>query len=314
MQLPFEPMLLERAQAPFADANWLYQVKWDGVRNLALVEAGRVRHWSRRLRDRTALFPELDGLGRVFGPQRVVLDGEIIVLRAGKPNFAAILERDVGSRSPEPRKVTQLPAVFMVFDLLEYGGQELYSRPLTERLELLGALLAPTDHWQPVASFPGNQGPDLFQAVVAQAMEGVVAKRLASPYLVGHRSRDWLKIKRKQQMLAVVCGYHYTAGRPGGLLLGAYREGQLRYIGRAGSGLSGGDLDLLKANLPPGPCPFPRLPSLRDRFLGVPGEVVWTTPRLTLRVQFTEWTEEMRLRDPVIMGFATEPPEAAVIS
>jgi bifunctional non-homologous end joining protein LigD len=313
MELPFEPMLLTRMEQPFADSGWLYQVKWDGVRNLTLVEAGRVRHWSRRLRERTPLYPELDGLATLLGGSRAVLDGEIIVLREGKPSFQAVLERDQASGRPDPRKVLSLPATLMIFDLLELGEQALYNRPLEERLELLGQLIPPAPAWQAVASFPGGSGPDLFRAVVAEGLEGVVAKRSGSRYTPGTRSRDWVKIKRRQRMLAIVCGYTAPVGRPGGLLLGAYKGGRLVYIGRAGSGITAEQLTTLKAHLPPAARPFDYEPGLRDRFSGPPGPVVWTEPRLTVQVDFLEWTEEQKLRDPVVAGFSTEPPEAAQI-
>lgn len=304
-------MLLERAPQPFADSGWLYQVKWDGVRNLTLVDGGEIRHWSRRLRERTRLFPELNGLARAVGGRRVVLDGEIIVLKGGKPSFSAILERDVAGKVPSAQKVHATPATLMIFDLLEHGETQLYSRPLEKRLALLEQLVRPDEAWQVVTSFPGGAGSDLYQAVAAQDLEGVVAKRLGSPYRPGTRTRDWLKIKRRRRMLAVVCGYTAPVGRPGGLLLGAYQGERLVYIGRVGSGISGGDLATLKAHLPPGPEPFHPLPTLRDRFSGPPGPVVWTEPRLTVQVEFSELTEEQRLRDPVLIGFATEPPEAA---
>jgi len=214
-------MLLERAGAPFADPGWLYQVKWDGVRNLTLVEGGRVRHWSRRLRERTGLFPEFDGLARAVTRRRLVLDGEIVVLRDGRPSFAAVLERDLAASPP----AHGLPATLMLFDLLEVDGEELYSRPLQERLALLAEVVPPSEAWQVVASFPGRDGPALFEAAVSQGLEGVVAKRLGSRYAPGTRSRDWLKVKRRSEMLAVVVGYTNPAGRPGGLLLGPITRG-----------------------------------------------------------------------------------------
>jgi bifunctional non-homologous end joining protein LigD len=312
MDLPFEPMLLSAQAKPFADAGWLYQVKWDGVRNLTLVDSGSVRHWSRRLRDRTRLFGELDGLGAVFGPTRAVLDGEIIVLRNGKPSFSAILERDVAG-APDPRRLRTNPATLMLFDLLEYGDRQLYAVPLQERLDLLTRLVPPADHWQVVASFPGTAGPDLFTAIEREAMEGVVGKRLGSPYLPGTRTKDWVKIKRKQRMVALVCGFTDPVGRPGGLLLGAFRQGALRYVGRVGSGISAADLAALKQHLPRSASPFGHIPNLKDRFSGPPGPVVWTEPRVTVLVEFSEWTEEEKLRDPVVIGFSTEPPDAAQI-
>lgn len=304
-------MLLSPGEKPPSDAAWLYQVKWDGVRNLTLVDGAGVRHWSRKLRERTRHFPEFDGLRQVFGGKRAVLDGEIVVLRDGKPSFNGILERDLAGGTPDARKVRTTPATLMLFDLLEYGDQELYGRPLAERLDLLARLVPPAGAWQVVTTFPGSSGPDLFAAVVREGLEGVVAKRADSPYQPGVRTRHWLKLKRRDRMLAVVVGYTDPAGRAGGLLLGAYQQGRLRFIGRVGSGITAEELATIKAHLPPGPCPFEKVPNLRDRFAGAPGPVVWTEPRLTVLVEFTEWTEEMRLRDPVLAGFSREPPEAA---
>jgi bifunctional non-homologous end joining protein LigD len=314
MQLPFEPMLLTAVPTPFADAKWLYQVKWDGVRNLSLIEGGQIRHWSRRLRDRTRLFPELDEFARVLGGRRAVLDGELVVLHGGKPSFSAILERDVSGQA-DPRKIRAHPATLMIFDLLELGDRELYALPLAERLSILSEVLKePWPAWQVVAGFPGTAGPDLFAATTQQELEGVVAKRLDSAYAPGQRSKDWLKIKRKQRLLAVVCGYTAPVGRPGGLLLGARgADGRLRYIGRAGSGITSEQLRLLKAHLPPAERPFDREPVLRDRFSGPVGPAVWTEPRVTVLVEFSEWTEEQKLRDPVVIGFSTEPPDQARI-
>lgn len=306
-------MLLERAPRPFADPGWLFQVKWDGVRNLALVEGGRVRHWSRRLRERTVHFPEFDGLSAVFGGRRAVLDGEIIVLRDGKPSFAGILERDLAGGLPAARKMRSAPATFMIFDLLEAGDQEFYSHPLEERLQLLRRLVPPAESWQVVQDFPGATGPDLFGAVVAAGLEGVVAKRLGSGYTPGARTPHWLKLKRKQRMLATICGFTTGAGRPGGLLLGAYHRGRLLYIGRVGSGITGEQMALLKQHLSPSRRPFDYQPVLRDRFSGPPGTVVWTEPRLTVQVEFTEWTADQKLRDPVVVGFSAEPPGSAQV-
>lgn len=313
MEPPFVPMLLERAEQPFADADWLYQVKWDGVRNLTLVDGGRVRHWSRRLRERTIRFPEFAPLAAGLCGRRAVLDGEIIVLTNGRPTFSGILERDLAGGIPDPRTMRERPATLMLFDLLELDDRPLYDRPLTERLGLLEQVLPPHESWQVVSSFPGPEGPALFQAVVDAGLEGVVAKRRSSRYQPGTRSRDWLKVKRRGQMLAVVVGYTIPVGRPGALLLGAYREGRLQYIGRAGSGISAADLAAIRSHLPPVPCPFPRPPNLRDRFAGDPGPVVWVEPRLTVQVTFSEWTEDQKLRDPVVAGFTGEPAAAAVM-
>lgn len=313
LEFPFPPMLLERAEQPFADPDWLWQVKWDGVRNLTLVQGGRVRHFSRRLLERTGRFPEFGELGRLLAGREAVLDGEIIVLRGGRPSFSAVLARDLGTGEPDRRKLRLLPATLMLFDLLWLDGRPLFDVPLTRRAELLAELIPESESWAVVESFPGEAGPDLFRAVAAAGLEGVVGKRRESPYRPGVRSRDWQKVKRRLEMLAVVLGYTTPVGRPGGLLLGAYSEGRLRYIGRVGSGVTSEDLLAVRRETRPAPCPLGEEPSLRERFGSDPGPVVWVEPRLTAQVRFTDWTEEGRLRDPVLVRLSSEPPEAAVI-
>lgn len=283
----------------------------NGVRNLTLVEGGQVRHWSRRLRDRTRLFPEFHGLQQLLRGERAVLDGEIIVLREGRPSFAGILERDVGTRPPDQVRLRQAPATLMLFDLLEHGETQLYDRPLQERLQILRRLVPDSEHWQVTADFPGETGPELFRATRQQGLEGVVAKRLESRYRPGLRSPHWLKLKHRRRMSALVCGYTAPVGGTGGLILGAYVGNRLRYIGRAGSGITSDQWAVLRAELKPGSCPFDPVPTLRDRFSGPPGPVVWTEPSLTVLIEFTDWTEEQRLRDPVVIRFGAGSPSEA---
>lgn len=305
MNLPFEPMKLARRDAPFDHPDWLFQVKWDGVRCVALVAENRVRLFGRYQRERTGGFPELDHLPEYAPGRRFVLDGELIALRAGRPSFHGVLERWLGSPAAASAAAVRLPVVYMAFDLLELDGVDLIERPLSERLERLSALIQPAAGWQVVETFP-QMGRRLFRSAVEQDMEGIVCKHRMSPYRPGVRSDLWYKVKRRQRRLCVVCGY-----TEGGLVLGAFRQGELIYIGRAGSGLTAEHLRLLREHLPSGPMPFAATPNLRSRFAGQPREVMWVEPRLTVLIEYLEWTEDGKLREPVVVGFTGEPPAEA---
>lgn len=317
MRLPFVPMEPKPCPAPFDSPEHLFQVKWDGVRCLALVEAGKVRLWSRRLRERTGQYPELAALAAQVRAARAVLDGELIALSGGKPSFFRILEREMaGAPGAAQRLAGRVPATFMVFDLLELGGRELYSLPLSRRQQLLHEAVQPGGAVQVVESFPAI-GRRVFQAVQAQDLEGIVAKKADSPYVPGARLSHWLKVKVRRRMLCAVGGYTHVEGHVRALLVGAYAGSRLRYLGRVGSGLTHGHERMIKEHLAPSAaCPFDPLPRLAGSLWAravSPSQVTWVQVRLTVWVDYMEVTEDGRLRAPVIAGFSDQPPAAAVL-
>lgn len=314
MQVPFRPMEPERRDEPFDSAEHLFQVKWDGVRCVVLAAGGTVRLFSRQGHERTDRYPELQDLaGRLPGNERCVLDGELVALAGGRPSFFRILEREsVRSPAAVAAAVRRVPVLFVAFDLLQHGD-DLLDRPLQQRLQRLTAICRPGGSLM-LSESVAKRGRDLFAAVCEQQLEGVVAKRLGSPYRVGARSADWIKIKRRLRQLCVVGGYLQRRGKPTSLLVGAHDAGgRLRYLGRVGSGLSTAELALVADHAPPAACPFDPPPgSLRGRFdRGEPGEAVWVQPMLTLWVRFNEWTPDLRLRSPVALGWADAAPAAS---
>lgn len=325
--LPMQPVALEAAAAPgalFADPAWVYQLKWDGVRMVAFVEGGRVRLQNRHLRDRTATYPEMGELaGRMRGRQ-AVLDGEVVVMEGTRPSFPRVMERE-GARSGASAAALarRLPATFAAFDLLYLDGQDLTGRPFWARRELLDTRgLA---DW-PLAVTPTYEdGAALLEAVRVRGLEGIVAKARMSPYLQGKKSPLWRKVKIRQRLACLVGGYTLGGGGLGALLLGIHTPGAgecppaaegppvaaggplapLLYVGRVGSGLDERTRQGLAAGLPalerPTP-PFanpPRLPGLAVR---------WVEPRLAVEVAFSEWTPDLKLRAPSLLGPATATP------
>jgi len=299
-------MLATPAPAPAAlprGRDWVFEVKWDGVRVLADVQTGRVRLSSRNERDVTPAYPELDGLARLGD---VLLDGEVVLLDAGRPSFTALAER---MHVRDARRASALaasrPVTYLVFDVLRRDGHDLTALPLAERRAVLDALGLP-EHVQPSPLY--DDGDDLWRVTAAHGLEGVVAKRRDAPYRPGRRSPDWVKAAHRRTRTALVGGWRPEStgtGRLGAVLLGAPdATGALRYLCRAGSGLGGGAAramrDLLTRHERP-TSPFADdVPPVDAR------GTVWVDPVVLVDTLYLARTPTGRLRQPVVRGVRTD--------
>ncbi|NLC11220.1 MAG: hypothetical protein GX767_03080 [Firmicutes bacterium] len=300
--IPMEP---ERGSFPLPEAeSYIYQVKWDGIRLLAAKgSAGGIRLQGRKLKDKTATYPELvEALREVVNCKDCLLDGELIVLRDGRPSFYHIMQREkINSSKLIGQAMRVNPVHYMVFDLLRLNGEELMAKPLNSRLKLIPEIIMPNDLIIPVESF--GEGKLLFRATKEQGLEGIVAKKKESPYVLGPRkSHYWKKIKHWHLSPLLVGGLLFRGDLLSSLLVGAYdEEGRLQFLGRVGSGLTEKDcLFLLKA--------LPELQRADSPFaakIHLPGnlQVAWLEPVLVAQVKFLEWTETVKLRAPSFQGF-----------
>jgi ATP-dependent DNA ligase len=188
------PMLAVSAE-PFDDANFLFEIKWDGIRMLAFIDTHAYRLRNRHGTDTTARYPEFDCLTQL--PSGTILDGEMVVLRNGQADFALVQSRDQTRSSLKIRTLTQAePATFMAFDLLYENYRSVSTCPLLERRQRLERLVRPVSPSRLVFSLGVvGHGRALFAAACGQNLEGIMAKRLSSRYRPGQRSRDWIKIK-----------------------------------------------------------------------------------------------------------------------
>ena len=190
-----KPMLAQTAQSPFDSEDHLFEIKWDGIRCVAFVEGGALRLQSRQGIEITRQFPELSSLRRL--PSGTVLDGELVVLKGGKPCFCEIQRRAHLQSRPLINLVSDsTPVTYMVFDLLYLRGKPVMTLPLTVRREALKGLLCPLLLAGVLVpeGIIGN-GRAFFRQIAHQGLEGIVAKRLDSPYLPGRRSPAWRKLK-----------------------------------------------------------------------------------------------------------------------
>jgi bifunctional non-homologous end joining protein LigD len=308
------PMLARQGSLPPDEERYGFEVKWDGVRAIAYAQPGRLRLQGRRLNDITPQYPEVHDLVRALGANEAVLDGEIVAFDAdGRPSFERLQQRmHLGSEAQVRRRAKQIPTTYVIFDLLYLDGHSLIHEPYTERRAQLERLDLNGKAWRTPRYYAG-EGSRLFAAAEEQGLEGVVAKRLESPYEPGRRSGAWTKIKAKRSMELVVGGWLPGEGRRrdtvGALLLGYHDgAGNLVYAGRAGSGFSDSELDYLRERL----RAIERKTSpFADK--RVPRGARYAEPELVAEVEFTDWTGEMILRHPVYKGLRDIDPGEVVI-
>jgi bifunctional non-homologous end joining protein LigD len=189
------PPMLAYSSPPFDSGRHLFEVKQDGWRCLLIIEDGELRLQNRQLWDITSRFPEFHGLPRKFPAFDLVLDGELVVLSQGRSDLRLLQTR---AHLVHPGKIAaravELPAVFIAFDLLQFDGRSYVEVPLVHRKQVLHEILPDSDLVRESQYITGG-GREFFRAAVGQGEEGVMGKDLASPYLIGQRSRHWLKIK-----------------------------------------------------------------------------------------------------------------------
>lgn len=290
-------------ELPHDDRAWGYEFKWDGVRAVAYLSAGRVRLLSRNDRDITDSYPDV--VAPLRTPRSVIVDGELVAFADGRPSFGA-LQRRMHVRRPTPRLVAATPVTYMVFDVLHLDGASVLTRPYRERRTLVEDLAFAGRGVEIPPSYAGG-GAHVLEASRRNGLEGVIAKRLDAPYLPGRRSPLWRKVKNVRTQEVVIGGWVPGKGRRadriGALLLGVPGpDGRLDYCGHVGTGFTETVLDELRERLRPLEQPDPP-------FRAPPGEARmarWTRPVLVGEVQFTEWTDDGRLRHPSWRGLRTD--------
>src|SRR5215469_3010379 len=294
-----EPMLATLVEQPFSDPNWLFEIKWDGVRAMAWIADGSLTLRSRNNIDITARYPELAALPKRFAARDAILDGEIVALDAqGRGDFQRLQER-MHVRAPGEKQIRETPVVYFAFDLIYCDGYDLRDAPLLERKQLLQRMLHGTERFR-YADHQPEHGKELYELAKENGLEGIVAKRADSSY-VSDRSTSWAKLKVSQTLDAVVGGWTEarTEAIPfGSLLLGLYEGKKLRFIGHVGSGFDGkkhAELSARFKELRLGASPFESVPETNEK-------PCWVKPELVARVKFGGWTQEKYLRHPVFIG------------
>ncbi|MEM7260551.1 MAG: hypothetical protein AAF488_01075 [Planctomycetota bacterium] len=298
MTLPdFIPPMLAKSGEIFDSDDHVFEIKWDGTRAVSFVESGGYRMINRQRNVLTERYPEFEFLSGL--PEGTVLDGEVTIFDGdGRPQFRLMLKREQGRGERRiAQLVQQYPGTYVVFDLLYDGGESVMNRPLRERRERLQELVEAHPHPQLVFS-DGivGQGTAYFEQAESKELEGVVAKRLSSKYIPGKRSDAWTKVKRRHQLPCAVVGFLPDGEKAvRSLVLGAQVDGELRPVGRVGSGLTAAQRRALRRKFDACLRDAPFIPVRHP-------EALWVDPGFYCTVSYLEWTADGQLRAPVFEG------------
>jgi bifunctional non-homologous end joining protein LigD len=287
--------------------DWIYEIKFDGYRAMALRGDSETRLPSRNQKDLGTKFPEVKDSIAALNIQDAIIDGEIVALdEKGRSFFQLLQGLDMGQKKP--------PIVFYAFDLLRLNGKDLQDLPIEERKAKLEELLKkPPGVIRYPVSFTKDI-PELLDRAHKLGLEGLIGKRSGSRYEPGRRTGAWIKLKLHQEQEFVIGGYTEPEGSRkyfGALLVGFYEGKKLKFAGRVGTGFSEKLLSTLFSKLDKirvEKCPFYNLPAVgRSRWdQGLTAAEMrrchWVKPTMVCQIKFTEWTRDDRLRQPVFLG------------
>ncbi len=286
-------MLATLTDEAFDDADWIYEIKWDGYRAVSYLNKGIVEIQSRNNLSFTNKFKEVTDALKAWNIN-AVLDGEIVALNnEGIVSFQQL--QNFATRG----EATRLE--YYVFDILWLDGKDLTDLTLLERKAILQSILPEDDVVIKYSDHIEEKGKEFFKLATNRGLEGIMAKKSDSTYTKNFRTKLWLKIKNSKSLEAVICGF--TQGRKsrkhfGALVLGKYEGDKLIYIGHTGTGFNEKNLSEVEKQLAPlvtGKMPFNKKP-----VTNMP--VTWVKPKLVCGIKFSEATDEGILRHPVFMG------------
>ena len=301
--IDWRPQLATLADEPFDNDEWLFENKYDGYRGLAQIEKGKVALISR---NGISFNSKYSDLVTILGKQSndLILDGEIVIEDAkGKSQFGWLQNHN---DNPKRGKLK-----FYVFDILYFNGFDLRQLELIQRKKILKAVLQ-TSKEIVYSDHIIGKGIKTFKAVEKKGGEGIIAKKLSSKYYSDKRTKDWLKVKTEMQQEMVIGGFTDPSGSRNGigaLLCGYYKDNELHYSGKVGSGYTDAILtDLRKRldKLEQKTSPFKTTPKIAG--------VHWVEPKLLAQIKFSEWTATNSMRHPVYLGLREDKSAKKVIA
>jgi bifunctional non-homologous end joining protein LigD len=302
---------------PADEDGWAFEIKWDGMRILTIIRPDQHTLLTSNGIDATRRYPELGALAATLDGHTVVLDGEVVAFdERGRPSFGRLQHRmHVGSAAEVRRLVEEVPISYILFDLLHLDGNDVMPLPYTERRRLLSELVPDDGCWSVPLHRPAGEGASLLEAARDRGLEGVMAKRLDSPYVPGKRSPAWRKVKARLRQEFVIGGWQPGEGNRegylGSILVGVYEGDVFKYCGKVGTGFKTRDLDQFSKLLadrtidsspfdPPPPRPIARIAR-------------WVRPELVAEVEFGEWTDDNILRHPSYLGLRDDKSPTDVV-
>ena len=289
-----KPMLINEMQEAFDSPNYIYELKLDGERCIAYLDNDTTELRNKRNIKVLSKVPELSNIHKQV-KCRCILDGELIVIKDGKPNFYEIQRRSLMSNTFKIQLAsTKLPASFTAFDILYYNDHEVIDLPLMERKRLLEKSIKENDRIA-ISRYIEKEGIKFYQLAVQNQLEGIVAKLKDSKYYLDKRTKDWIKIKNLKDDDFVVCGYILKSNGVSSIVLGQYFTKELVYKGHVTLGMSTVDFQLIKSIPTINTLHFNDLPSGNE-------DAVWIEPNLVCTVKYMMKTSNGSLRQPVFKG------------
>lgn len=300
------PMLIGADGDAFDDVNYLFEIKWDGERCIAYLDPKTGTEL--RNKRNVKMLPKVPELSEIHKQvtKRCILDGELMVLKDGKPDFFEIQRRSLMSnRFRIELAAKQYPATFIAYDILYLDGQDVTLLPLEQRKALLQKTVRQNERLAISKTIEG-QGKALYRFAEQQQLEGIVAKRKDSVYIQGKRTKDWIKIKCMEDDDFIVCGYIKKDNHMTSLALGKYRNGELVYKGHVTLGVGGKPFQQI--------AELPR--AIRAPFTDTPRgseDAIWVAPMLVCTVEYMHKTQNGGMRQPVFKGLRMDKtPEECV--
>ena len=273
------PMLLQELEQPFQDQDYLYEIKFDGIRAFIYASKKEFKILSRNGHDLTQKYPELKEIQKVVHNHEVIFDGEIIATKDGFPSFSLLQKRN-RVKNISDQLVNEIPVNFVVFDLL-YDNQDVTHFSLIKRKQLLAKY---SDSKYFIKSKIYNDGISLFSIVKKYGLEGIVAKKKNSKYFFGERTSDWIKIKNIKVDHFLVHGYQEKTNTYS-LLLGEYKNDQLCYVGKVSISKRHSILNDLK-----------KIKKVNNQFVNFDEKAIYLKPIKIVRIRYLERTKSGVLR------------------
>jgi bifunctional non-homologous end joining protein LigD len=316
MPVVIDPMLAVQSELPAHPERFSFEFKWDGVRALCFWDGKTLRLQGRAGNDITARYPELHRIGEAIGPERAILDGEIVALDAvDRPSFALLQQRMHLSDARSIERVSkQVPVLYVIFDLLYLDRQSLMDQPLSGRRAALEELTLAGASWQVSPAHVGD-GESMLATAQKNQLEGIVAKELDSTYEPGRRSPAWRKIKLVQRQEFVVGGW--TTGNNGrglgAMLVGYFEHGKFRYAGKVGSGFTQKSLAEMEGRLTglsrasnPFSEPVPGAGLAPGRWTRSTGAVHFVEPKTIVEIEYRRWPLGGLIQQAAYKGLRTD--------
>lgn len=289
------PMLLNEVKEPFDSEDYIYELKLDGIRCVAYIEPKSVTLQNKRFKDLTPIYPELSDICKCV-KKRVILDGELVVLTNGKPDFYALQKRSLmGDKFRISLAAKKNPVQFVAYDIIYYDGKDLMDKPLMARKEYLSKAVT-EGHNLSISRWIEKNGVAFFELTKKEKLEGIVAKKKDGLYHIGKKTSDWIKIKVMKDEDLLILGYQSDEdGKVKDLILGYYDEkGELKCRGKVYLGVSKDEQRII--------ADFAKKNTVKRPWFAQYKNAIWLKPQLVGTAHFMHETESGGMRQPVWKG------------